>query len=356
MSSANRRIERTGRPGAASSPARPGAIGRVGGGMTCPGLVVVGLLAAALAVPLADQPAEGESRIELPSGSMVSDLGFSPDGRRIYSDHKGLGPTIVGVGDEGKLSRDRSTGDISCTRMAVDPTGRSVVIALSDNTLRVLDPETLEVRDALIGHNESRVMDLRFSADGDRLASIDSDGLVRVWTIPLARLDQEFQARGRLASCALSPDGSRVALGGQDGSVSVFDVASGEELGYRDAHGAGGVVMDMRFTPDGRTLVSLGLDCCLRFWDLEDRLAPIRTIPFPGGMSPCLAISPDGRSMATGHLDGRIRLWDSSTGALIGDRHVAPLHALSLSYAPDGRRLAVATGSTISLINVGESA
>ncbi|QDV38416.1 WD40 repeat domain-containing protein [Tautonia plasticadhaerens] len=356
MSSANRRIERSGRPEAASSSARPGTIGRVGGGITCPGLVVVGLLAAALAVPLADQPKEGVSRIELPSGSLVSDLGFSPDGSRIYSDHKGLGPTIVGVGEEGGLSRGPSTGDITCTRMAVDPTGRSVVIALSDNTLRVLDPETLEVRDALTGHDESRVMDLRFSADGETLASIDSDGVVRVWTIPLARLDREFRARGRLASCALSPDGSRIALGGQDGSVSVYDVAGREELERWDAHGPGGVVMDMKFTPDGRTLVSLGLDCCLRVWDLGGRPAPIRTIAFPGGMSPCLAIAPDGLTMATGHLDGRVRLWDPSTGELLGDRPVDTLNALSLCYAPDGRRLAVATGSTVTLLDLDEPA
>jgi WD40 repeat protein len=326
----------------------------MGGGLSCPGLVVVGLILAALAVPLIDPPTEVASRIELPKGSLVSDLGFSPDGGRIYSDHKGLGATIVEVDEQG-LSRGRSSGEAGCSRLVVDPKGRSVVVALSDDTLRVLDPETLEVRQALIGH-DSRVMDLRFSEDGDTLVSIDSDGLVRVWTPELGRLDQEFRSPGRLASCALSPDGSRIALGGQDGSVSVFDAASGSELACWAGHGPGGVVMDMKFSPDGRTLVSLGLDHCLRLWSLEDRMAPIRTIPFPGGMAPCLAIAPDGRSFATGHLDGHVRLWDSASGELIGDHPVDSLNTLSVCFAPDGRRLAVANGSTVTLIDLIESA
>jgi WD40 repeat protein len=72
----------------------------------------------------------------------------------------------------------------------------------------------------------------------------------------------------RLAtSLQFSPDGHTVVSGEEDGSIRLWDVASGKELhrweGHRDA------VTCLAFSPDGRTVVSGSRDSTALVWDVS---------------------------------------------------------------------------------------
>ena len=61
-----------------------------------------------------------------------------------------------------------------------------------------------------------------------------------------------------------SPDGKRLASGGQDFIVRLWDVSTSQELAAFRRHTA--PINTVAFSPDGKTLVSAGNDLRLNVW------------------------------------------------------------------------------------------
>ena len=108
---------------------------------------------------------------------------------------------------------------------------------------------------------------LMITSDGRRLVAV-GEGETFVRDAQNLSVAQRWPVGGRaLSPAALAPDDRTVAIGGQDGSVRLLDVESGEQRQALGRHVA--EVFGARFTPDGRTLVTTGADSDVILWDVQ---------------------------------------------------------------------------------------
>ena len=111
--------------------------------------------------------------------------------------------------------------------------------------------------------------------------------------------------RGVGVRSTFSPDGTRLASGGIDRIIMLWDVQTGERIRWAEQEG---IVLDLAYLPDGSTLVTTSHGKIF-FWDAET-LALLGELEGHHGKVTLLGFSPDGRTMLTkGHRSTMI-LWD----------------------------------------------
>jgi WD40 repeat protein len=224
-------------------------------------------------------------------------------------------------------------GAVVCAAFA--PDGKTLATGSSDDTLRIWDVATGEVRQTLTEHTWN-VRGIVFAPDGQTFVTGSGDGRVRVWDARLRTVQQTWEGHGKpVNAVAFAPDGQTVASGSDDQTVKLWNARSGAL--QRTLTGHSGVVFSMAFSADGKTLASGSFDGTVRLWDARTG-EPIRTLEH-GPRVFAVACSPDGRWIASGSEDGTVRVWDAATGAL--RRSLAgSTYFMSVAFSPDGRTIA----------------
>jgi hypothetical protein len=114
------------------------------------------------------------------------------------------------------------------------------------------------------------VADVVPTPDGRALVIADIHDSILVWE--LASGKERFRLAAKADKIALSPDGRVLAWAGKDRVIRLVDLHSGRELRRLEGHPA--TIMSMRFMPDGKSLVSGGIEGAALVWDLEDLKLP----------------------------------------------------------------------------------
>jgi WD40 repeat protein len=148
---------------------------------------------------------------------------------------------------------------------------------------------------------------------------------LRLWDLETGREVHRFQKHtGWVLGVAFSRDGQHALSGSSDGTLRLWNVASGQELVGRLAAGWLGrlwgrhelrrfqghaqSVTAVAYCPTGRFVLSGSLDQTVRLWDAATGQELHR---FEGHTEAVLsvAISADGRYALSGGADRTIRLW-----------------------------------------------
>jgi WD40 repeat protein len=112
---------------------------------------------------------------------------------------------------------------------------------------------------------------------------------------------------------AVSPDGSTVVTGQDDGTVAIWDIRTG--ILKQKLSGQNAPISAVIFSPDAKMLFSGDSDGSVSKWDV----ATGKMLQRLQGSSPVLglAVSPDLHSLIVRYADRTVRIWDVSTGQLL---------------------------------------
>lgn len=145
-------------------------------------------------------------------------------------------------------------------------------------------------------------------ASGHTVVVVDPTDLSTVtsWTLPQGTAS----ARASL-DIAFDSTGSRLAVGGIDGTTRVWTVADSELVAELPGHVA--QVRRVAWSPDDQTLATAGLDTSVRLWDMGTRKTIGDLRAHAWGVSG-LVVSNDGHTMYSSDSVGGVRRWELGTG------------------------------------------
>jgi WD40 repeat protein/DNA-binding SARP family transcriptional activator len=157
------------------------------------------------------------------------------------------------------------------------------------------------------------------------------------------------------ASVAISPDGTLLADGGDDGTISLWNMATQRRVGSPLRNQVGDFI-DLAISPDGKLLASVNAGTTVRLWDLAThRTVALLTEHRPGTITTSVAFSPDGRVLASAgggsassgpggaQPISTVQFWDVATRHPLGPALRVHMGGIQdMKFSPDGTLLATA--------------
>lgn len=262
---------------------------------------------------------------------------FSPAGD-VYAVGMGSGRYELRDTAHGTLLHDAVLFDGAVTSLAWDGQGQRILGGGFDGVARVWDARQSPHRQVLARHT-GVVTALATSTAGDRLASLDMQGVLRLTEVATGAPLHAWATRvSRGADAvAVSPDGARIAAAMDGYSIALLS-ADGTFEGLCEEHDQ--FHHGLAFAPDGRVLAAGDEQGVLRLWDPDARTL-LRGWDAHIGAVRSVTFDPAGKHLLTAGEDGEARVWDAASGALLHAlAHDAPVHAAA--FDATGSRLVTA--------------
>ena len=166
--------------------------------------------------------------------------------------------------------------------------------------------------------HDNVIWKIAFTRDGASVATASWDGTVKLWDVATGAEQKRFTVPGeQLHRVAIS---DRVlAVGTGKGTVVLFDLASGHALGaLAGAHSS--AVLALAFDGAGERLSVGSEDHAISLWDVASRKIERRFDAHDGPVTD-IAFMSDGKRLLSVSYDPTLKLWDAAAGILVQSWH-----------------------------------
>lgn len=277
---------------------------------------------------------DGADRLSLATGASVRGLAFHPQGQGLATAAE---DGTVRLWQLPTPPRVLAGHGQPVTVVAISPDGELACTSGADRMLRlwrVADGGQLRTWE---GHPQS-VTAAVFHPTQPQLATADTAGQIRVWSLEGTPVAEFFSPGGAVQTLAYDDVGTRLLTASADGSLRIWELPqAGAKSWQVHSDQATAVVV----LGGGTHIVSCGLDQTVR---LLDTAVGQQVRVFEGHSGPATALTANAEEnlIASGSATGIIKLWNLADGA---DRFALAGHAgpvRSLAFSPRGRLLASA--------------
>ena len=220
------------------------------------------------------------------------------------------------------------------------------------NVVEVYDVDSGLLITRLGGHRDL-IQSVRFSPDARRLAA-GSFGVVTLWDSPVGTLDRTFAGSPEpIRAMVATRDGKTLITGGAEKSLRFWNVADGKT--FRTVSVAAGTEA-LALASDDSLLAATGSDFTVRILTVADG-KDAHTLKGHDAAVSAVAFLPDGKTVVTAGLDGAVRVWTLPTkpGEPATSRSISLRPVVAMSLLPAGKALlAACNDGTLHVVAIAE--
>jgi WD40 repeat protein len=241
------------------------------------------------------------------------------------------------------------------TGVGVAPDDKVALVAVADNSLRLIDLASGQVRWNLPRAGGS-VRAPEVSPDGALGVTGALFDVPRVWDLAKGQEVARFIGHDKNSSAIARflPDGERVLSAGSDAVLCLWEARTGKEL--RRFAVPGKAALALAVAPDGARALTGGDDSVVRLWDLNAGKELRHFDGFPH-LIEAVAVSPDGRLGVASSLGGKLaqmRVWDLATGLELAKYQGEAYSCTRLTFSADGKSLLGVLGTPTTVVRIWE--
>jgi WD40 repeat protein len=162
----------------------------------------------------------------------------------------------------------------------------------------------------------------------DTMKTAHAPGPLKIWDADTGRLLRTLDTgpRESMRCLAVSPDGKRIVSARHDmmsrsAELKVWDVETGEAVTLENVLGGNEAMLEgVAFSPDGKRVVGV-TNTLLLLWEATtgQEVMTLKS-PITSGRLMSVSFGPDGRRIAAAHTQGVVLIWDARTGRRPADQ------------------------------------
>ena len=200
-----------------------------------------------------------------------------------------------------------------------------------------------------------RANEVAFSPDGKSIAASyndkeDMEGQVRLWDAATGNFRRVWRQQRSMTGVAFSRHGKALAGSGYS-NVQLWNTQSGKAIASV-AVGDTFWVQDVALSPDGHTIIGLGEQDAIYWWDARKAARDDYWGERPGIRGNCAAFSPDGKNLAVG-TTGRVLVYSVQMRRVTRRLASQSTQVNAITFSADGSTLAGGgTGGRVELWDV----